>query len=313
MKRKSLPPSGGLPLTILAGLPDDALSEVKARLEHHYRREDEKKKKHPTRLFHTMSGGSDGGVYSEHVINKALDNLADFVRNKREKTTDEPAYNPNHLSIVYLSASPIEKNDVLLESFFVFCRCLCIPNQPKKWHEHSAGQLTDFFIKTISSMETWHSEVASPRFFLPLRNFYLKNNLTLHSDCFDRVKTNSRLLPVDSKKVKIFDCVNKPRCRDCKRRGRKIPKDYRELCFVPGAEHGPPRDVEKFVSNSQLLLESMYRFGQPVKPGTQSDVQYEEGKLIGSIKFFCPINGFVSESAKYVNIYTNDFVNFPVS
>ena len=313
MSKTSINLTGGTPLTILAGVPNSVAEKLGQRLGNRYKRNDG----HPKRFFLTITGGPNGGTYNKHTLETSFDNIAHLIQNKYTKSEGAGKFNPSHISIVYLSPQTESEENLLLSYFYIFCRCVPIRWQPNDWNEESFGIMEKLFIKEIDSMSTWCDEMKSSCFNLPIRNFFLAKDISLEAHCLERIKTQNKLLPIDTKVINFFNCKDISKCRDCKRINRKIPRDSRELCFVPGAEHGRTRISDNPGRMTQGLLESIFRFGQPIEQGAQCDVQFEGGRSLRGMSFFDAEKGkphiVSNQKNHYVNIYINDAIRFPES
>lgn len=309
------PCAGGVPLTILAGTPDIWREAVLDALKKHFRSKDG----NALRYFEYISG-KNGAEYCRHNITQCLKVLASRIRSKRGK--NEISSNPNHISVVYLESFQKEKNDLLLRSFFSFAHCVKIPKRDKMWNLCSSKEIIEEFITAIRPMRPWKDIQGLKYTYLPLRHFMCQNEKSLWSACLERVNEYPHQPPIIKKLIPQPNCQRK-KCRTCPHpTEQRVPRDQRGLCFVSSAPDGSPygneglwEKVEQSQSTpdgspySLIFMNSFYRFGLPVLPGTHFDVQYPGEKKIKPHFFQCPQHGGMpAQSCDYVNVYPNDTV-----
>lgn len=313
--------AGGIPLTVLAGLPSSLQDAVKGKLERHYRAFDG----NALRAFEFLSGLREGGEYRSRAIKSSLEALGKRIQAKKRK--NERQENPTHLSMVFLESFKESENDLLLESFFAFAQCVKIQRTDRQWSSYTADELKDFFIEAIDTMPSRSDTQGLKYVFLPLEHFLLAEKRTLLTECFERVKNFPQESPIVKEIIPFELCAHK-RCDHCPHKARTDrPVDARGLCFVSSARDGSPYGANKIWENlqtteadekiyySKVFLSAYYRFGVPILPGTHFDVQYPGRKKIAKNMFYCPQRKkrVPKKQSVYVNIYPNGTINTPIA
>lgn len=308
--------AGGVPLTVLAGIPDELRNPVLTRLKKHFRTKDGTS----LRAFEILSGQKKGAEYRNHSITRCLGVLAKRIQIKKDKNQKQS--NPTHISVVYLESQQEQENNNLLEKFFSFAQCVKIPRGDKCWDVYSEEDLADLFIKSINSMPSWKNIQGLKRIYLPLKHFTC-NDEKLFTVCLKRVKDFPEQPPIVKKVILQSQCIKK-KCGRCPQlEGKQIPRDSEGRCFVSSARDGSPYGAEgvweKVEEGEQtadgflysiIYINSYYRFGLPIPTGTHFDVQYPGERQIQEKTFWCPQRGYMPKKAcNYVNIYPNDTVN----
>lgn len=311
--------ASGIPLTIVAGIPDNLRVTVLENLNKSFR----STSGYALRSFAFLSGQKAGAQYKSHTIMKCLEGLATRIHKKRENR--ESLDNPNHISIVYLEAAQDSDNDLLLSNFFTFAQCIKIQIKAKAWWLYSSSELSELFKEEIIRIPSWRNSQGYNYVFLPLNHFTVNNNQSLFDVCLERAKKFPTIPPIIKKIIPLSKC-KRSKCGNCPQKdGVLRPKDSRGLCFVSSARDGSPYGADEIWKNfedaksmkdkinySKVYIDSYYRFGIPILTGTHFDVQYPGQKKIREKTFQCPQRGGMpKEECNYVNIYPNGTVNMP--
>lgn len=298
--------SGGIPLTIIAGVPSDKQQALLNKLKKYYSAADNKS----TRQILFLSGLR-GGCYRKHIINTTIDNLYEYISSKR-KDLSSNQFTPTHISVAYLESQNEEENFRLIDSFFTFAQLVRIKLERHAWSDYSEEELYSIFVHAIDNIPSWMGFQGMCGLTLPLKNFKLSRDKTLHDLCLEQAHTLC-MTPSIIKDIIIANPCKKDSgtCPHCPHKKGKVPKDDRGLCFVRGG-HGFPRQPEdgKF-ENHLVYINSLYRFGLPLQVTEYYDVQFEGGKKIGAKTFVCSVNGETpkdGQSCRYANIYPNDYI-----
>jgi hypothetical protein len=97
-------------------------------------------------------------------------------------------------------------------------------------------------------------------------------------------------------------------------RNKRYAVDARGLVFPTSnnGQHGQtwqiPKDAKLPIDELRRLLEGLYRFGTPLPPGFQHDVQWEGDRELVAEQFDCARAGTVKISGTHANVYPNDVV-----
>lgn len=298
--------SGGIPLTIIAGVPSDKQKGLLMRLKKYYSAPDNKS----TRQILFLSGLS-GGCYRKHIIKTTIDNLYEYLSSKR-KNLSSNQFTPTHISLAYLESQNEEENFRLIDNFFTFAQLVRIKLGKQAWSDYSEEELSSIFIDAINNIPSWIGFQGMCGLTLPLKNFKLSKNKTLYDFCLEQSHSLCMEPPIIKNKIKANPCKkDSATCPNCPHTKGKVPKDDRGLCFVRGG-HGFPRQLEDGkIENKLVYINSLYRFGLPLQVSEHYDVQFKGGKKIGAKTFVCSVNGETpknGQSCGYVNIYPNDYI-----
>lgn len=309
-------PTGGLPLTIFAGVPGAFLHDVQTDAKRHYQHQGG----YSLRRIEILSGLR-GAQYRAHIISQTLKTITKYIiqkridvpKKKKDNSSREKVYSPNHVSIIFLESDNDGENELLLQNFFPFAHCIKICKGETPWAEMPLGDLLALFYRAVDDMPLWGAFQGMACWALPIRNFLYPGPNSLREICFQRIQDVPAEPPIIKSIINHKKCFGGRGCPNCPNQSTEVPCDARGLCFVRGT-HGKARAPEELPSE-KTLLDALYRFGYPLNDSAHFDTQFPKGREIPEEMFECVLNGRVPAKntgrRTYVNIYPDDFVRVP--
>lgn len=306
--------AGGVPLSII-GVPLSIQPLIQKGFSSFFTKSERGSVSKPKRHFLWMNFDTKTMNYSPKVIIQTIKSIKNFISKAIDDHVKDISL-PNHLSCIYLPPAKEFHHRLLIEYFCGFARCLPIEIDYEKFIVLSQSRQVQILIDTITNMNTFRKFCSAPTFCLPLRNFICRDGRLLRDKCVTRILSSPELFPIDDKWMFIRKCKDERGCTKCQRAApppKSVAVDKRKLCFVNGAPHGKSWNLINDSDRELLMLESFYRFGWPIKSGTQCDVQKPKNNNLGEVSFECQKHGKVPENickkADHANIYCNDVVN----
>lgn len=302
--------AGGIPLSII-GVPSRIKTNLQEIFKTSFARSSKATQSKPVRRFMWLDFDDTALYYKNKVIIKVLEEL----NNKLISYIKGHVPIPAHISLIYIVPSKVAEHEALLEHFCTFARCRPIDMPYRDFNAMRPCDQSRTFINAIKSMTLFNDMQKSKIFSLPLRNFMCGNMQMLRTVCMERIINTPNEFPIRMPDITIKNCRNETRCTKCNKAlppPKKVALDARNLCFVEGAAHGGLRDYPNTCS-PLLTLESLYRFGWPIHPASQCDVQKPRNRTLDGVVFECQrtgkIEGDICKNADHANIYCNDVVN----
>ncbi|ACE92256.1 hypothetical protein RHECIAT_CH0003308 [Rhizobium etli CIAT 652] len=312
--RKTISDTTPQPLAIIAGLPkpnnEAVAKEVAA--------------KFPTwKVIATPFPRDPKAPYSDDGA------ILDFVRavcSFAEQQSEKTPPRPGQLVLLYIEDDAAHRMlDVFGFSTFA------VPLKKSDW-DWPAGRhwrshfhvVTDLVLDALSMVVANEGEELKIRLeradpndilLLPPRNFHVSDGERLF-ERFDRHHRASTVLDIEDEDIASEEFTVERLPTFFKKTGevrRNFRIDDRGLVYATSrkGQHGPARmlniSTEKSLLAFRPLLESIFRFGTPLRDGFQHDAQWEDDKHLVNVDFV-DIDEPIKLSQSHANIYGNDRV-----
>ena len=301
-------------LVIVLGIPAAVVGEVETWVEAAFVR--------PVRVHAVPATDDDNRPYNKAQVAQAFQSAVGFAVRKR-RAERQPA--PSSILLLYVPGGTDEPA-VAPFDFFVFPAPLYALSVFENGRQlrHDRGQVEQAIAAvldpesdTMQRFAAVQERVAAVRdaeaLQLPPDNFKLDDEAIL-AGIFRALRRGERPWDdaIEELVIQEFGKAELPRLRKYER--RRAYRDARGLVFLRAdlhEHHGANRellDEDEIEEDGAAMLRGAFRFGCPLLPGFHHDVQLEEKRPLGDLKFACGQKGTVTCGHVYINIYPNDVV-----
>ena len=312
--RKTISESTPQPLAIIAGLPAPNHNAVAKEITARFTK---------WKVISTPFPRGPASPYGDAgAILELAKEVCRFAENESEKTPPRPG----RLVLFYTMDAAFAR---LLDVFGF--SALAIPIQCENWHwpqgrhwRSDPDVVIPMITSAINRLESEDGNSLKIRLertdsddvlLLPPRNFHMSNGTTLFSrfDACHKAGTICDMIDHDISS-EVFTIERLPTFfKNTGEVSKSFRIDQRGLVFAISrrGQHGPARMMNvssiEALSDFRPLLESLYRFGTPLRSGFQHDVQWEDDRHLASVEF-ADIDQPIKLSQSHANIYANDRV-----
>jgi len=309
-RRETRKEAQGMPLILLAGLPNPLFKFVANALEESVTPK--------TKVIAEASGGEDRALYRAQTVATLLKAVSEYA--VRQARAQEMPPSPTQILLAYIPSPDDEK--LLSEfDFFIFpirLTRLAEYDAYGRQYRHNRQESQSYVLPSIQAALLSFMEVkrrlSSPNLreplLLPPRNFHVSNTERVEAIFMNlrrgELSWGTPLTNIQAQKVTHDDLEKHVRPGAHK----QVLRDYRDLLFPHDyTNHGFSREIPSDASSQDRkhFMRSSFRFGVPLRDGYHHDVQYS-GKGLGGQTFECCVKGSVSLNVAYANVYPNDFV-----
>lgn len=295
-------------MIVLAGLPKTTDQRVTKRLE-------SLKDLKPARYISVPFPKDPGsGCYSEQSITTLLRASAHFTLRQRRHQGELA---PSRFYLIYVKAHD-EENLLRMFDFFAFPVGVEIEALNRSHEMKVFEQLEPIVRRLLHDHEEAGflaqaicGQSDKTPLLLPAKNFIVDGEETAFGGYLMSLRRREREWSNVNVRSVRYTHDQLPKAVKVKQT-RPFFCDGRALVFVPDpCPHPPAREFDLDATTDELraLLNSLYRFGMPIKDGYHFDVQ-AVGRKLNAVPFVCIKQGQILVSGTHANVYPNDYVRY---
>ncbi|MEI8393674.1 MAG: hypothetical protein WCF85_02985 [Rhodospirillaceae bacterium] len=313
--RKVVGVPGSLRLYVIAGLQQNITPGVRDQLQKKFSAD-------KIQIIAVRSGNDDHNLYNHGTVDTLLRTTAEFAVRRLNKSLKKNLPEvPGRIVLFYI---PSNDDEYLLTQFDHFA--YPVPLQPNTQHgKRDIRWRADFdmALRIVSDAinNLTKANLPGPELpcnditMLPPKNFRPDQDELTLDQYFQRIR-KSGLSFDDLRKIikpKKFNNSELPKVLGSVK-AKYFYVDHRGIVFPPSksgsGDHALPRQIpgEAGINEIRRLMNQLFRFGVPLRPGFHHDAQYPDDKPLEGNQFHCSVQGSVKVYGTHANVYPNDMV-----